>query len=124
MKKRKLIIIFSVVLLIFLSPFLVSKVARISNDMKMTSVVDYIEISSTGKKIYIKSIKTIESTIWKGSYDGILHIPSPGCKHCQQEALRGSVQGRCEYGMLDTMRRKSVLFHKGELSIDNLYLYM
>ncbi len=60
-------------LLISLGPFLISKAARISNDMKISSAVDYIEISSTGKKIYIKSIKTIEPTAWKGSYAGILH---------------------------------------------------
>lgn len=41
--------------------------------MKITASVDYIENLTTGEKIYIRNIKTIKPTLWKGSYDGVLH---------------------------------------------------
>ncbi len=46
---------------------------RALKSMRLTSEIDFIEITSTGEKLYIKKIIIIDSTIWKGSFDGVLH---------------------------------------------------
>ena len=73
MKIQKLIIAILIGVLIFISPFFVSKLDEVTKNVEMTRSVEYIEVVSTGVNIYLKNIRVIEPTIWKGSYDGILH---------------------------------------------------
>lgn len=74
MKKKKVFIIVVLVLLIICtSPFVLKYINRTAKSMNFTSEIEYIEIPSTGKRLYIKKIEIIEPTIWKGSYDGVLH---------------------------------------------------
>lgn len=73
MSRGKLLNIIFIAILIFVVSFSVVIVSKKINDRNITSKIDYIEVLSTGEKIYIESIETIEPTIWKGSYDGILY---------------------------------------------------
>lgn len=74
MTKRGLLVIISAALLIAVSQFMPGLIINFANDMKITAVSDYIEVASTGEKIHIKKIETIDTVIWKGAYDGILHL--------------------------------------------------
>ncbi len=72
-KKKVFIIIIVAVLIICASPFALKYISRTIKSVNMTSEVEYIEVSSSGQKLYIKKIKITEPVIWKGSYDGVLH---------------------------------------------------
>lgn len=73
MDRRKLLNILFIIILIFVGLFSVVSISKKIKDKNLSSKVNYIENLSTGEKIYIESIETIEPTIWKGAYDGILY---------------------------------------------------
>ena len=72
-KKKVFIAVILAVLIICASPFALKYINRTIKSINMTSEVEYIEVPSSGQKLYIKKIKVIDPTIWKGSYDGVLH---------------------------------------------------
>lgn len=72
-KKKVFIVVVLAVFIICASPFALKYAKRTIKSINMTSEVEYIEVPSSGQKLYIKKINIIEPAIWKGSYDGILH---------------------------------------------------
>ncbi len=72
-KKKVILISLISVFAICAGVFSVKNKDKGSKSSIMTAGIEYIEIPSTGKKLYIKKVKPIKPALWKGSYDGILH---------------------------------------------------
>jgi len=72
--KKRIGIAIIISILVILGFIFSGKIVRLIEARDIIFQSDYIEVPSDKSKIYIKSIKTIEPSLWKGSYDGILHL--------------------------------------------------
>ena len=88
MKLKRVLLILVVICLVIASPFIMNRVVRAYKGLIMNKNADYIQVVSSGKKLYIKSVKASGPTLWKGNYDGVLY-----CKNGDAKAIDISFYG-------------------------------